>query len=338
MNESLRDPGTVTLSDVASAAGVSLATASRVVNGSTRKVAEAYREKVLAAATELGYTANVAAQATARGTSSTIALLVADIADPYFGMIAAGVTRGADAEGMIVTIAVTGRDVDREVELVHALRGQRPRGVILASSRSGRGQEKMEHELDALEALGSRVVVFGGDRERRIEIDNFQGARALGERMADLGYTRAIALMASVGIRTSDDRLAGYESGFSSGGGSIERVYRGAFTRESGAAVMREAIEDGITPGTLIFGLSDVVAVGAMTEARDAGLMIGRDFAICGFDDVPLAHDVTPGLTTVHVPIEEIGFDAFRLVLDGERSAVRGLEVVVRASTPEVLA
>ena len=73
-----------TLHDVARSAGVSLATASRVLNGSTRKVAEAYRDRVEAAAAELGYTANLSAQATARGTSAIIALLVADIADPYF--------------------------------------------------------------------------------------------------------------------------------------------------------------------------------------------------------------------------------------------------------------
>ena len=336
MSESLREQGSVTLSDVASAAGVSLATASRVVNGSTRKVAEAYRERVLEAAARLGYTANVAAQATARGTSSTIALLVADIADPYFGMIAAGVTRAADAAGLIVTIAVTGRDVDREVALVHSLRGQRPRGIILASSRTGHGGDAMAQELNALEALGSRVVVFGGDRERRVEVDNFNGARALGERMAGLGYARAIALVASEGIRTSDDRLAGYEAGFGAGGGRVERVFRGAFTRESGAEIMRQAIAEGIAPGTLVFGLSDVVAVGAMTAARDAGLVVGEDLAFCGFDDVPLAHDVTPGLTTVRVPIEEIGFEACRLVLSDEQPAVHTLEVVVRASTPEV--
>ena len=103
-----------------------------------RKVAESFRERVEKAADELGYTANASAQATARGTSAAIALLVADIADPYFGLIAAGVARGAVAEGLIVTIAITERDADREAKILRALRGQRPRGVILAASRTGR--------------------------------------------------------------------------------------------------------------------------------------------------------------------------------------------------------
>jgi len=110
-----------TLHDVARSAGLSLATASRVLNGSTRKVAEAYRERVEAAAAELGYTAHLSAQATARGTSAISALLVAEIADPYFAQIAAGVGRGAGDAGLGVTIAST----EREARLVRALRGQR---------------------------------------------------------------------------------------------------------------------------------------------------------------------------------------------------------------------
>jgi len=118
---SVRTPPT--LHDVARAAGVSLATASRVLNGSERKVAHSFRERVERAADELGYTANASAQATARGTSAAIALLVADIADPYFGLIASGVARSADAEGLIVTVAITERDPDREVRILRALRG-----------------------------------------------------------------------------------------------------------------------------------------------------------------------------------------------------------------------
>ena len=139
-----------TLHDVARAAGVSLATASRVLNGSTRTVAEAYRVRVQASAAELGYTANVSAQATARGTSAIIALLVADIADPYFGLIASGVARGADEAGLVVTISITERDPAREARLVRALRGQRPRGLILAASRTTESSHPtVRAELDA---------------------------------------------------------------------------------------------------------------------------------------------------------------------------------------------
>ena len=326
-----------TLHDVARVAGVSLATASRVLNGSERKVAESYRERVERAADELGYTANASAQATARGTSAAIALLVADIADPYFGLIASGVARGADEENLIVTIAITERDPEREAKILRALRGQRPRGVILAASRTDDGDSRTTAELAAFGDLGGRTVTFGEGGDRRIRIDNRAGAERLGREMARLGYRRAIAIGAAEGVRTSDDRLGGFAEGFEAGGGKIARVYRGTFERESGAASMRQALDDGVDAGTLVFTLSDVVAIGAMKAIRDAGRGVGADIAVTGFDDVPVSRDVTPQLTTVRVPLSDLGYEAFRATVDATwEQRPTELEVLVRDSTPGV--
>lgn len=327
---------TPTLHDVAREAGVSLATASRALNGSVRNVKGENRERVQQAAAKLGYTTNILAQATVRGTSSVIALLVADIADPYFGLIASGVARGADEQGLIVTIAVTERDSARELRLVRALRGQRPQGLILAASR-GAEDTAMHDEVEAFSRLGGRVVSFGGSiaDERIVEIDNVAGARMLGEAMASRGYRSAVVLAAAEGIRTSDDRIAGFQAGFTAGGGTADRVYRSGFARESGATAMAAALADGIEPGTLVFGMSDVVAIGAMAAIRDAGREIGSDIAICGFDDVPVSLDVTPPLTTVHVPLTEVGYQAFRATVDEDWTQTPlDLEVIVRESTP----
>ena len=329
-----------TLHDVAAAAGVSLATASRVLNGSTRKVAESYRERVQAAADELGYTANLSAQATAKGTSAIIALLVADIADPYFGQLASGVARGADEAGLVVTIAITERDAAREMRLIRALRGQRPRGLILAASRSSdSAAPELQHEFDALGRTGGRVVAVGpgaGD-VRTVLIDNEGGARALGAALAERGYRSAVIIGAQEGVRTSDDRIAGFTDGFASGGGSVDRVYRGAFTRDAGEVAMREALADGIPSGTLIFAISDVVAIGALSAMREAGREVGPDIALAGFDDIPTARDVTPPLTTVRVPLEDVGYQTLRAAVDDawefDPAAIR-LEVLLRASTP----
>lgn len=331
-----------TLHDVAREAGVSLATASRVLNGSERKVAESFREKVEQAAAALGYTANVSAQATARGTSPVIALLVADIADPYFGLIAAGVARGADEHGLVVTISITERDPAREARIVRALRGQRPQGLIIAASRtSGATDADTAAELDDFARFGSRVVTFGArvGGNRRIDIDNRGGAEELGRRMAALGYRSAIALAAAPGILTSDERLAGFRQGFEAGGGAIDRVLRGDFRRESGAESMTAALAEGVDAGTLVFGMSDVIAIGAMSAIREAGREVGTDIAVCGFDDVPSSSDVTPALTTVRVPLTEIGYQAFRATVDADwQQTPLPLEVVVRSSTPEAAA
>ncbi|TDN91440.1 LacI family DNA-binding transcriptional regulator [Microbacterium sp. BK668] len=330
-----------TLHDVASAAGVSLATASRVLNGSTRKVAESYRERVEAAAEQLGYTANLSAQATAKGTSAIIALLVADIADPHFGLMASGVARGAHEAGLVVTIAVTERDAERETRMVRALRGQRPRGLILAASRSTESSSpELQHELDAIAAGGGRVVALGpgaGD-VRTVLIDNIGGARALGAALAARGYRTAVILGALEGVRTSDDRIAGFTEGFGSGGGVVERIHRGAFTRDAGEKGMREALSEGLEPGTVVFGISDIVAIGAMAALREAGRDVGSDIAVAGFDDIPTARDVTPALTTVRVPLAHVGYLTVRAAVDETwkqaPDSIR-LEVLVRDSTPK---
>src|SRR5699024_6196835 len=248
------------LADVARLAGVSLATASRVLNGSTRKVAESYQRRVLEAAEELGYTANLSAQATARGTAGIIALLVADIADPYFSNIAAGVARMADEAGLVVTIATTNRDPAREAALLQTLRGQRPRAVILAASRSG---EPIAEAASHLSASGSTVVALGHDDDpdvRWLGVDNHGGARLLGTEMAGLGYRRAIILAAGEGIRTSDDRIAGFSEGFTSGGGREPIVRRTGFDREGGKEAMADLIAEGYVSNagapTLVFAIS----------------------------------------------------------------------------------
>ncbi|HMR48913.1 MAG TPA: LacI family DNA-binding transcriptional regulator [Arachnia sp.] len=330
----------VTLHDIAREAGVSLATASRVLNGSTRKVADSYRERVEAAADRLGYTANLSAQATAKGTSAVIALLVADIADPYFGLLASGVVRGADEAGLIVTIGITGRDTDREIRTVRALRGQRPRGLILASSRTSREiPVELRQELDLVAAAGGRAVVLGrgSGAVRGVTIDNFGGAAELGAALAGRGYRDAIVLASHEGVVTSDDRAAGFAEGFTGGGGAVPRVYRGEFTREAGIELMRQALADGVEPGTVVFGISDVVAIGALLALREAGREVGGDVALAGFDDIPTGQDVTPALTTVRVPLGDVGHQAF-LAATGEEwaqddEALR-LEVRLRDSTP----
>lgn len=333
-------PSTVpTLLDVAAAAGVSQATASRVLNGSSRRVAGAYRERVLAAAAELGYTANLSAQATARGTASVIALLVADIADPYFGQIAAGVARGADEVGLVVTIAITERDHDREVRLVRALRGLRPHALILAASRGSEPAPGLAMELEAYTAAGGQVVALGpgAGEARAVSLDNRGGAAKLGRALAGIGYRAALVLAARAGLHSSDDRVAGFSEGFAAAGGTPLGVHHGDYTRESGYRLMTECLTGGIAPGTLVFGVSDMVAVGAMSALRDAGRPVGGDIAVAGFDDTPTGRDVTPSLTTVHIPLEELGYQATRAAVDNEWVPFPGrlgLEVVLRDSTP----
>ena len=170
-----------TLLDVANAAGVSLATASRTLNGSTRTVNGDYRDRVLTAAAQLGYTPNLSAQAVAKGSTRTVALLVTDIADPPDAFLTAGVIDAAADAGLTVTVTVTGGDPDRELALVRTLRGQRPRVLILAGPASPDDADSaaLTAELRSFEAGGGRVVVIGNRSLPFATVPHGEGVAAL---------------------------------------------------------------------------------------------------------------------------------------------------------------
>ncbi len=336
--------GAATLHDVAREAGVSLATASRSLNGSARRVNEEYRSRVVAAAERLGYIPNFSAQAIARGMSPTVALVVSDIADPYFSSIAAGVIRGADEAGLIVTMAVTERSAARELGVVKGLRGQRPRVLILTGSRfldSGE-EEALARELAAYEETGGRVVVVS---QRALPFDtlqmnNYDGARDLARALAERGNRRFAAITGTRSLLTSNDRLQGFRDGLAELGLDLpeDRILPAEFTRDGGYQAAGELLERGIDGIDVIFAVNDVMAIGALSRLREAGADIPGDIGVAGFDDIATARDVSPALTTVRLPLEEVGERAIRLALadrDGNEPTVEsvGGEVLLRAST-----
>lgn len=344
MAEPGRSPAT--LHDVAREAGVSLATASRSLNGSTRKVNEEYRARVVAAAERLGYTPNLSAQAIAKGSTSTVALVVSDIADPYFSSIAAGVIRSAESAGLIVTMAMTERSAERELELVKTLRGQRPRVLILSGSRyvGAELEGALVKELTAFEETGGRVVIIS-QRELpfdTVQTDNHAGAQALAEALVAEGYRSFAALTGASSLMTSRDRLSGFRDGLGARGLELtdDRIMQTDFTRDGGYDAAGRLIERGIDDLDIVFAVNDVMAIGAMSGFRDAGIDVPGQLAIAGFDDILTARDVTPALTTVRLPLEHVGQAAIELAL-GDRSGERDVvtvngTVVLRASTPSI--
>ncbi|GAA0429383.1 substrate-binding domain-containing protein [Leifsonia naganoensis] len=318
-----------TLTDVAAHAGVSLATASRALNGSARKVNPELQDRVLASARTLGYSANVQAQAVARGTSNVVALVVGDIADPYFASISSGVVRVADERGLIVTITATGpysgpESMAREEAALDALRGQRPRAVVLAGSRvAGAGTRVGDRERVA-------VIGTGAPELRTVDVDNRGGAAALAAELLALGYADFAVLAGPGELVTVRDRVAGFLSVVPSA-----RVVHAAFTRSGGHQAMSDLIAAGDVP-ECVFAVSDVMAIGAMAALREAGIAPGAEVAVAGFDDIPLVADVTPALTSVALPLADIGARALELALADDPSPAVPVvaEVRLRASTP----
>lgn len=332
-----------TLSDVAREAGVSLATASRSLNGSNRTVREEYRQRVLAAARRLNYSANHSAQAVARGSSQTVALVVSDIADPYFSSIASGVMRAAEDEGLVVTMSITERRPEREAELVRALRGMRPRSLILVGSRRAdpRLTDELQAELSAYEQAGGRVTVIAQPTMpfRTVAVRNTEAAAELAEQLIGLGYRSMAVLGGPEHLLTARDRVTGFVQRCAERGIEIpdRKIVHGEFTRDGGFVAAAELHRRELADTDLVFAVNDVMAVGAMAYFRTAGLQLGREIAIAGFDDIETLRDVSPALTTVALPLQRIGQLAVSLALSDDPAElvvpVDG-SVIIRESTP----
>ncbi|UAJ79225.1 LacI family DNA-binding transcriptional regulator [Leifsonia sp. ZF2019] len=337
-----RKGGPVTLKDVAAHARVSLSTASRALNGSSRNVSDALRARVERSAADLNYSTNLLAQGIARGLSETVAVMVGSIVDPYFAGIVSGVTEVAEANGLVVTIITTGGDPSRERSALNAIRGQRPRHVVMTVSRTldEDTEERVGRALADYEQMGGTVAFVGGGIEgfRTLEVDNAGAARALGGALVAAGYQRFALLGGPSHLATPVARQRGFVEGVTAAGGEAPLAWRipSKINRAGGYAAAAQILATGARPDCF-FAVADVMAIGALAAIRDAGLVPGVDVGIAGFGDVELLEDFTPSLTTVRLPLERMGRQAVELVLDPHPGALVssiGGEVMLRASTP----
>ncbi|NYH77750.1 LacI family transcriptional regulator [Actinopolyspora biskrensis] len=340
-----RGSGKVNLVDVARQAGVSLATASRVLNGSTRSVGTDLRERVRQAAARLDYSPSAPAQAMARGGTDVVGLVVPDIADPYFSTIAASIVRTAEPHGLIINLASTERRFEREAEYVASLRRQQARGIVLVGSRTTSDEEleSLRAEIEAYTAAGGRAAAIGQHKlpADTVVVENRAGACALAEKLVELGYREFAVLAGPADLITARDRLAGFRQGLRERGIELPRrnVINGAFTRDGGHEAACELL-DRESGAECVFAVNDVMAVGALSAFRERGVRLPEDLAVAGFDDIASLRDVWPSLTTVRIPLERLGEEALGFLLDepADRARVRRFrgEVVVRASTPGI--
>jgi LacI family transcriptional regulator, galactose operon repressor len=327
----------VTLEDVARHAGVSLATASRVLNGSSRRVGAPLRERVELAAAELGYQPNATAQTLARGSSNVIGIVVHDLTDPYFAALATGAMRAADRHGLLVMVATSYRDPRREIDFVSTLRAQRVRAILLVGSRVSvtHLHTRLLDEVRRYRDSGGRVACVGQDMlgVDTIAPANREGAVSLARSLAGLGHSRFAVLAGPPRLVTAADRTAGFAAALEELGLPAPQVVHGGFDRDGGYGSALEVIG---TDATCVFAVNDVMAVGALAALRDRGVSVPGDLSVAGFDDIPTLRDLVPALTTVRLPLAQMGERALELALDDavvpSVERIEG-EVILRAST-----
>jgi len=310
-----------TLADVARLAGVSQATASRIINGSAKLVTEELRTRVLQAVAELQYVPNAHAQQLARAHRSVVGVIVHDVSDPYFAEITRGLQRVATTQGRLVIICNSYRDPDRELEYVELLRAHQVAAMILAGSgyHDEAFTRSLARKLQAYLSTGGRLTVIGrhelaGDS---VEPENEAGGYLLGTEVFGLGHRRVGVIAGPAVLTTTSDRLAGLRRAAREHGRTLpaRRVAYANFDRDGGAAAAARLLD--ANPGlTAIVALNDSMAVGALATLRSRGLAVPDDVTVVGFDDMPVARDVTPALTTVRLPLVEMGARAMTIALD----------------------
>ncbi|WP_240617520.1 LacI family DNA-binding transcriptional regulator [Nocardioides speluncae] len=329
---------------MANAAGVSIATASRALAG-TPGVSPSVAEQVRRVAAELGYVTNMHARSLAGGTTSAIGLVVHEIGDPYFTEIASGVMRVAAAEELTVQICHTGRDPGTELRQVRNLVANRVGAILIAGSGfvDPEIEVPVRDELERYTASGGRVAVIGRHHLRAdtVQPDNTAGGRQIAEHVLGLGHRRLAILSGSRGLTTVADRLAGVHDAMWAAGVEPDAVpvIEEEFTRDGGrVGTTRILAEHPDT--TAIVAINDDMAIGCLSELRQARASVPGRITVTGFDDVAVAGDLAPGLTTIRLPMADMGARALALALKepGKRPRkVRvGAELVVRGSSGPV--
>ncbi|MFF1822197.1 LacI family DNA-binding transcriptional regulator [Kribbella sp. NPDC058245] len=332
----LRAP--VTLLDVAQRAGVSVATASRVLNGGDRIPRPELQERVKAAADELGYTPNAQAQALAKSSTNVVGILVHDIEDPYFAAIANGVMRAADERNLLVMLASTFRDAEREIAYLASLRAQRARAAVMIGSRRTDAESLTRTASEVSSFLNSgaglALVSQSGMPAHTIEPDNRAGAAELARSLAGLGWRKFGILGGPDTLATARDRRDGFVAGLADSGLEPVAIEIGDFTRDGGYAAAEELLDRGVDVDCL-FAVNDVMAVGAMSALRARGVAVPGQLGVAGFDDIATLRDVWPSLTTVRLPLEQMGRRALELAIEGGEATTETFkaEVVLREST-----
>ncbi|MEV0866999.1 LacI family DNA-binding transcriptional regulator [Brachybacterium paraconglomeratum] len=323
----------VRLSDVAQDAGVSLATASRVLNGSARVPGKEVAERVRASADRLGYVPNAQAQALARSRSGLIGLVVHDLADPYFATIAGEVQQQLFASQSQVLLTQTDRRIDTEVRALRSLIAQQVDALVLVGThRYGTEDDTaISTLLQGFERNGGKVVGLGQSLGvgRTIISDDAADSHELATALVVEGHRRFAVVEGIPGIPSAGSRTSGFIAALTEAGIEPELSIAADLTRDGGieaAARVQEHLEGagGSDQGPLcLFAPADVMALGALGELRRRGLDVPGQVAVAGFGGVTAAADANPSLTTIALPLSEMAAQAAAWALEGVAPAHR---------------
>ncbi len=344
----------VTLSDIASAAGVTPMTVSRVVN-QNGYVSEETRARVLGVVKDLNYRRNGLARGLKRQRTDTIGLVLGDIANPFAAELARSVREVASSKGYNLFVCISEHSAKEDIAAFDALADHRVDGLIVATRANKLGNERLAEMIE----MGVPVALIGRDFRHTgadlVAADNYRGGYEATEHLVRLGHKNiafiGIKLTSGLGLKRfqgylealRDNRLVVNERLIVGGAGGTDEQMPGYSTEAIGYEGAKQLLRLRRRP-TAIFARNDFTAVGALSALKEAGLRVPDDIAIVGYDDVPLASHTSPPLTTVRQPTREQGRLAAEFLLrriEGREQPPREervlpCELVIRESTASV--
>ena len=305
--------------DVARLAGVSRATVSYVLNGLTEgrvPISDETRLRVLDAIQELGYEPDARAQALRSGNTKTIALIIPDLRNPHFCELATGIEEGARASGYHILLSSTTLNDEYAVEIFKDLSRRRFDGLILGSSFILKSEEA-QATLEQVRRRGLPIVElsenYGVDS---IGTDYSKAAREVMSYLLSLGHRRIGLIYGIGGHELAEDRRQPYRAGLEIAGIPIDEnlIVECGPTIEDGYQAAKKLLALPSRP-TAIIAINDLLSIGAVRAAADAGLRVPNDLSLVGYDDIPMAKYLVPRLTTVTKDAYASGKKAFEILM-----------------------
>jgi LacI family transcriptional regulator len=302
--------------DVASKAGVSPMTVSRVINDSPR-VNDGTRRRVEAAIADLGYVPNRLARGLIRRKTGALGVIVPDVANPFFTLVVRGAEEVAWRAGYHVILCNTQADLERERGYLEDMLAFQVEGLLIApvSDRSRPHLRVLTQNNVPFVLIDRSIAGYEGDL---VQGDSIGGARLLVEHLLELGHRRIAMITETNEVSTARDRLRGYREALEAGGAEFEEglVAETSALDPRGAHDATFRLLDLAEPPTAIFAVNNIAVVGVAEAARERGLAVPGDLALVCFDDIEYASRFHPFLTAMVQPAETFGTIATQLLLD----------------------
>ncbi|AIJ08184.1 MULTISPECIES: ribose operon transcriptional repressor RbsR [Edwardsiella] len=295
-----------TMKDVARLAGVSTSTVSHVINNN-RFVSDSVRQRVLEAVQQLNYAPSALARSLKMNQTHTLGMLVTTSNNPFFAEVVRGVERSCYERGYSLILCNTEGDPARMSQSMETLLQKRVDGLLMMCTENFRPAQEMIARYPALPTVMMDWALFDGQNDI-IQDNSFLGGQIATRYLIERGYTRIACLAGPKDKSPSCQRLEGflYEMKQAALPVPPEYILFGDFEFAGGVQAMKQLLTLPTPPHALFTG-NDAMAVGVYQVLFEAGLRVGDDVAVVGYDDIELARYMSPPLTTIHQPKDELG-------------------------------